>query len=63
MKDTKATDPAMVKTLLIDVPPGLTDWTWSDGSQKLRLPVRSMARCTGVGPLLYAAITNNQSFS
>lgn len=37
------------KTLLIDVPPGLTDWTWSDGSQQLRLPVSEPGTYTLVG--------------
>jgi gliding motility-associated-like protein len=27
------------KTLFIAVPPGLRDWVWSDGSQKVQLPV------------------------
>jgi gliding motility-associated-like protein len=47
------------KTLFLEVPRGLVDWTWSDGSQKPQLPVVEPGTYTLVGATDYCTYSDS----
>lgn len=47
------------KTLYLEVPPGLVDWTWSDESHKLRLPVSEPGTYTLEGQTEYCTFSDS----
>ena len=51
------------KTLYLQAPRGLTDWTWSDGSKKLQLPVAAQGTYTLVGATDYCTFSDSVTVS